>query len=255
MAHLGSSVNFPRRKQANKYFTQQFYLFLMIDSYCPCYLIFLGDLLYNWSVKWLIPTQFPIWEFETVILHSGLQNSWYFFNFNKLRSFLPTRAQLIRWLTWFIAIIGTCHTYLLIETYTQIFWNHQQDSRNSKFESNFYCFLLFPWHLQVSVGTLLAFTMVAISVLILRYVPPDEVPLTSSLQDSIDPFSLQSGSSTQDTSEQDSEVTGGSSKTKPLIDQVDISVEIPLISTHVHLGNCKFSTLFLSCGFYCSLPY
>jgi solute carrier family 7 (cationic amino acid transporter), member 1 len=36
--------------------------------------------------------------------------------------------------------------------------------------------------LQVSVGTLLAFTIVAVSILILRYVPPDEVPLPSSLQ-------------------------------------------------------------------------
>ncbi|CAI0433312.1 unnamed protein product [Linum tenue] len=43
---------------------------------------------------------------------------------------------------------------------------------------------------QVSVGTLLAFTMVAISVLILRYVPPDEVPVPSSLQDTIDSVSL-----------------------------------------------------------------
>lgn len=34
---------------------------------------------------------------------------------------------------------------------------------------------------QVSVGTLLAFTIVAVSILILRYVPPDEVPLPSSL--------------------------------------------------------------------------
>jgi len=43
---------------------------------------------------------------------------------------------------------------------------------------------------QVSVGTLLAFTIVAISILILRYVPPDEVPLPSSLQDSIDSVSF-----------------------------------------------------------------
>jgi cationic amino acid transporter 1 len=35
---------------------------------------------------------------------------------------------------------------------------------------------------MVSVGTLLAFTIVAVSILILRYVPPDEVPLPSSLQ-------------------------------------------------------------------------
>ncbi|XP_010435518.1 PREDICTED: cationic amino acid transporter 3, mitochondrial isoform X2 [Camelina sativa] len=38
---------------------------------------------------------------------------------------------------------------------------------------------------MVSVGTLVAFTMVAVSVLIVRYVPPDEVPLPSSLLESI----------------------------------------------------------------------
>ncbi|KAJ0982564.1 hypothetical protein J5N97_010819 [Dioscorea zingiberensis] len=43
---------------------------------------------------------------------------------------------------------------------------------------------------MVSVGTLLAFTIVAISILILRYVPPDEVPLPSSLQESIDSVSF-----------------------------------------------------------------
>lgn len=44
---------------------------------------------------------------------------------------------------------------------------------------------------QVSVGTLLAFTIVAVSILILRYVPPDEVPLPPSLQGSIDSMSQQ----------------------------------------------------------------
>eukprot|EP00268_Persea_americana_P036680 TRINITY_DN361_c0_g1_i1.p1 TRINITY_DN361_c0_g1~~TRINITY_DN361_c0_g1_i1.p1 ORF type:complete len:636 (-),score=100.05 TRINITY_DN361_c0_g1_i1:375-2282(-) len=43
---------------------------------------------------------------------------------------------------------------------------------------------------MVSVGTLLAFTIVAVSILILRYVPPDEVPLPPSLQGSIDSMSL-----------------------------------------------------------------
>ncbi|XP_010525000.1 PREDICTED: cationic amino acid transporter 4, vacuolar [Tarenaya hassleriana] len=39
---------------------------------------------------------------------------------------------------------------------------------------------------MVSVGTLMAFTAVAVCVLVLRYVPPDEVPLLSSSQYSID---------------------------------------------------------------------
>lgn len=43
---------------------------------------------------------------------------------------------------------------------------------------------------MVSVGTLLAFTVVAISILILRYVPPNEIPLPSSLQESIDSVSF-----------------------------------------------------------------
>ncbi|GMN38959.1 hypothetical protein TIFTF001_008184 [Ficus carica] len=46
---------------------------------------------------------------------------------------------------------------------------------------------------MVSVGTLLAFTTVAVSVLILRYVPPDETPLSSSLQESIESVSSQFG--------------------------------------------------------------
>lgn len=50
---------------------------------------------------------------------------------------------------------------------------------------------------MVSVGTLLAFTMVAISVLILRYIPPDEVPLPPSLQESIDSVSLKYSNSGQ----------------------------------------------------------
>ncbi|CAN6439887.1 unnamed protein product [Victoria cruziana] len=47
---------------------------------------------------------------------------------------------------------------------------------------------------MVSVGTLLAFTIVAISILILRYVPPDEVPLPSCLQETIDSVSAKYGS-------------------------------------------------------------
>ncbi|XP_074587150.1 cationic amino acid transporter 2, vacuolar-like [Curcuma longa] len=43
---------------------------------------------------------------------------------------------------------------------------------------------------MVSVGTLLAFTIVAVSILILRYVPPREVPLPSSLHESIESVSF-----------------------------------------------------------------
>ncbi|XP_078174941.1 cationic amino acid transporter 2, vacuolar-like [Carex rostrata] len=43
---------------------------------------------------------------------------------------------------------------------------------------------------MVSVGTLLALTIVAVSILILRSVLPNEVPLPSSLRESIDSVSL-----------------------------------------------------------------
>ncbi|PON82178.1 Amino acid/polyamine transporter [Trema orientale] len=93
---------------------------------------------------------------------------------------------------------------------------------------------------MVSVGTLVAFTMVAISVLILRYVPPDEVPLPPSLEESIDYFSLQNGGSSHKSNGKDPKaiIVGSSNdSTKPLLDQVDISVEIPLIAKHLHIGN------------------
>uniref|UniRef100_A0A7N0VJI5 Cationic amino acid transporter C-terminal domain-containing protein n=1 Tax=Kalanchoe fedtschenkoi TaxID=63787 RepID=A0A7N0VJI5_KALFE len=48
---------------------------------------------------------------------------------------------------------------------------------------------------MVSVGTLLAFTMVAISVLILRYVPPDEIPLPLSVHGSLEYASISSNCS------------------------------------------------------------
>ena len=43
------------------------------------------------------------------------------------------------------------------------------------------------------MGTLLAFTTVAVSVLIIRYVPPDEVPVPSSLLTSVDQLLGHSG--------------------------------------------------------------
>ncbi|KAH7522778.1 hypothetical protein FEM48_Zijuj07G0174500 [Ziziphus jujuba var. spinosa] len=89
---------------------------------------------------------------------------------------------------------------------------------------------------MVSVGTLLAFTMVAISVLIVRYVPPDEVPMPSSLQEAIDSFSLQYGRSTEEINREDAESSDKDSS-KPLIGEVIVSVEIPLIAKRLPLGN------------------
>ncbi|KAF5799368.1 putative amino acid/polyamine transporter I, cationic amino acid transporter [Helianthus annuus] len=84
---------------------------------------------------------------------------------------------------------------------------------------------------MVSVGTLLAFTMVAISVLILRYVPPDEVPLPPSFQEAIDSVSLRY-SNIISTHETDVEVSTGQSgvsgeKNTP---KGEISANYPLIA-------------------------
>ncbi|KAF8049092.1 hypothetical protein N665_2295s0002 [Sinapis alba] len=73
---------------------------------------------------------------------------------------------------------------------------------------------------MVSVGTLLAFTMVAISVLILRYVPPDELPLSASLQDRIDSVSFISG----ETKSSAHVGTSNNSTKQPLIGENDASV-------------------------------
>uniref|UniRef100_A0ACD5W7X3 Uncharacterized protein n=1 Tax=Avena sativa TaxID=4498 RepID=A0ACD5W7X3_AVESA len=57
---------------------------------------------------------------------------------------------------------------------------------------------------MVSVGTLLAFTMVAISVLIVRYAPPNEMPMEGA-----GPGSLESLASQTERSEPDEEILGG----------------------------------------------
>lgn len=88
---------------------------------------------------------------------------------------------------------------------------------------------------QVSVGTLLAFTMVAISVLILRYVPPDELPLPSSLQERIDSVSFICGET-----KPSGHVGTSSSSQQPLIGKSDTSVDFPVIKNQEEaLGCCK----------------
>lgn len=76
------------------------------------------------------------------------------------------------------------------------------------------------------MGTLLAFTMVAISVLILRYVTPDEVPLPSSLQESIDSVSLLYGQSSVSVN---GKKLGTSSNIQPLLSKKVAPVADPII--------------------------
>lgn len=97
--------------------------------------------------------------------------------------------------------------------------------------------------LQVSVGTLLAFTMVAISVLILRYIPPDVVPLPPSLQEPIDSVSMQYSWSILETNEKEANV-GTSGNQKPLVVKEDISIDYPLIAKHLGIGNCELCLSF-----------
>lgn len=88
---------------------------------------------------------------------------------------------------------------------------------------------------QVSVGTLLAFTMVAISVLILRYVPPDELPLPASLQDRIDSVSFICG----ETKSSHHVGTSDDSNKQPLFGDNDDSVQFPVIEKQEALACCK----------------
>ncbi|KAK9123439.1 hypothetical protein Sjap_013041 [Stephania japonica] len=84
---------------------------------------------------------------------------------------------------------------------------------------------------MVSVGTLLAFTIVAVSILILRYVPPDEVPMQASFQEPTNSASHQYGSSSS--GDKKSTKDPGvclSDSDRYLLGRRESSVEHPLIS-------------------------
>ena len=94
--------------------------------------------------------------------------------------------------------------------------------------------------LQVSVGTLLAFTMVAISVLILRYVPPDEVPLPSSLQESIDSVTLRYSRDTQVISGENPEMSTSGDSSQPLLSNKNVAIDCPVVEKQEVQASCKF---------------
>uniref|UniRef100_A0A5B7AUL5 Putative cationic amino acid transporter 4, vacuolar isoform X1 n=1 Tax=Davidia involucrata TaxID=16924 RepID=A0A5B7AUL5_DAVIN len=85
---------------------------------------------------------------------------------------------------------------------------------------------------MVSVGTLLAFTTVAISVLILRYVPPDEVPIPQSLRESTDSVSLQFSSDIQEVDGEDHKNPSDYSS-HHLLDNGEALVRYPLIQKEI----------------------
>lgn len=84
-------------------------------------------------------------------------------------------------------------------------------------------------HMQVSIGTLLAFTVVAISVLILRYYPPDEVPLPSSLQETIGSLSLDYAWNAQVIRKGKTKMVQSKDGTQPLLGKRQEAVDYPVI--------------------------
>lgn len=90
------------------------------------------------------------------------------------------------------------------------------------------------------MGTLLAFTMVAISVLILRYVPPDEVPLPSSLQESIDSVTLRYSRDSQVTSGENPEMSTSTGSSQPLLSKKNVAIDCPIIEKQEAQASCKF---------------
>lgn len=99
--------------------------------------------------------------------------------------------------------------------------------------------------IQVSVGTLFAFTTAAVSVLILRYVPPDEVPLSSSLQESIKSVSLRFGPNIQESDSKNLQNPSGSSEnnSRYLHEIGEASIGYPLIQKSISQGNSVLNYL------------
>ncbi|GER27823.1 cationic amino acid transporter [Striga asiatica] len=85
---------------------------------------------------------------------------------------------------------------------------------------------------MVSLGTLVAYTVVAISVLILRYVPPNKVPVPSSFQEAINSVSLRhAGSySCEDILNENTKVYAITTEKSPLLVRREATVKYRLIN-------------------------
>ncbi|XP_058737778.1 cationic amino acid transporter 4, vacuolar-like [Vicia villosa] len=86
---------------------------------------------------------------------------------------------------------------------------------------------------MVSVGTLLAFTTVAVSVLIIRYVPPNEVPIPSSLLTCVDPLLNQSSGDIEEETTMSPVDLASYFDNSHLHDKPDVWLEHPLIIKEV----------------------
>jgi len=92
--------------------------------------------------------------------------------------------------------------------------------------------------LQVSVGTLIAFTISAISVLIVRYIPPIEVSFPHSRQEPIDSESMEYGWSHLETDENDT-------YQKPLVVKEDVSTDYPFVAKYLAIDKCEMIFVFI----------
>lgn len=96
------------------------------------------------------------------------------------------------------------------------------------------------------MGTLLAFTTAAVSVLILRYVPPDEVPLPSSLQHFIE--SMSSGDIQEVDCNKIKDLAGSQSNSQNLDEKGIALLGHPLIEKGVAQGD-TWKHAFQHCDF------
>jgi len=90
----------------------------------------------------------------------------------------------------------------------------------------------------VSVGTLLAFTVVAISVLILRYIPPNEIPLAPSILEPFVSASTQYSWNRLEANEDLKAHAGTSETRKPQVHKEDVSID-PLIAKDTFIAKCE----------------